>query len=213
MEKYVIRMNNSAIRWDNASPIGNGRMGAMIYGGVQEERISFNEDSIWAGDVVDTSAPALRDVIDRVRSMFLENKPYEASELLQELLGDEFFTCIKSYEAAGELFIKLDTDEAQNYERTLDLSTGVAEVNYTCGGKKFHREYFASYPAGLICFKLTGERAFSADINFRRELMLLTSVNDDGFTVCARPMDCNKEFAFQLRVVSDGKVNTVIKGH
>ncbi|MBQ1955435.1 MAG: glycoside hydrolase N-terminal domain-containing protein, partial [Clostridia bacterium] len=81
MEKYMIRMNNAAIRWDNATPIGNGRMGAMIYGGVREERISLNEDSIWAGDKVDTSAPALRDVIDKVRTMFLENKPYEASEL------------------------------------------------------------------------------------------------------------------------------------
>ena len=212
MNKYVLRMNNAALRWDNATPIGNGRMGAMIYGGVREERISLNEDSIWGGDKVDTSAPALRDVIDRVRTMFLENKPYEASELLLELLGEEFFTCIKSYEYAGEILIKTDTESCENYQRTLDINSGIARVSYLCEGKKFEREYFASYPAGLICFKLSGERAFSADISFNRENLLLTSVDADGFTECGRTAFGKKEFAVKVRVETDGEMDTVIKG-
>jgi len=212
VEKYILRMDNAALRWDNATPIGNGRMGAMIYGGVCQERISLNEDSIWAGGEVDTAAPALRDVIDRVRTMFLENKPYEASELLGELLGEEFFTCIKSYEAAGEILISTDTAEAENYERTLDLNSGIARVNYTCGGKKFSREYFASYPAGLICFKLSGERAFNAELTFKRENLLLTSIDPDGFTECGRTAFGRNEFVVKVRIETDGELDTVVRG-
>lgn len=205
MEKYILRMSNAADRWDNASPVGNGRLGAMIYGGVPEERISFNEDTIWAGGEVDAAAPGLRDVIDRVRSMFLENKPYEASELMGELLGDEFFTRIKSYEAAGELFVKTDSVSAENYERKIDLARGIAEVNYTDGGKRFSREFFASYPAGLVAFRFSGERPFDAEISFKRENILRCECGGEGFTVVGRTAFGEKLFALKFRFVTDGK--------
>ncbi len=204
MKRYVLRMDNAAGRWDNATPVGNGRLGAMIYGGVPEERISFNEDTIWSGEKLDTDAPGLRDVVDRVRAKFLENKPLEASDLIGELLGEQFFNFIGSYEAAGELFVRFDTDEAADYTRTLDLDRGVAEVAYTCGGKRFRRETFASYPAGLIAFRFTGERAFAAGMSFRRENICSCEVREDGFCVAGRTAKGDHEFALRLKIVTDG---------
>ncbi len=211
MKNYILKMDNAAIRWDNATPVGNGRMGAMIYGGVREELVSFNEDTIWAGGEQDTSAPGLRDVVDKVRPLFLDNKPYEASELLCSLLGSEFFPRIKSYEAAGELFVKFDTDSCENYRRTLDLHTGLANVSYLCDGKKFNREYFASYPAGLIGFKFSGERAFAAELRFVRENIISAEAASDGFTVCAQTAFGENKFAFRLKIVTDGEVASCVK--
>ena len=107
-----------AANWEQqALPIGNGRLGAMIFGSVPEEHIQFNEESLWIGDEQDTGA----------------------------------------YQSFGDLYVKLDHGPVSNYRRELDIGRAVHSVNYESGGVKFHREAFASHPAGVLVF------VFSAD--------------------------------------------------
>lgn len=213
-------MKNEAKSWDNASPIGNGRMGAMIYGGVSEERIALNEETIWAGGEKDTAAPKFREVINKVREKFLANEPYEASQLLIGHFDSSFCTRIKSYQTAGELYIKLDTECGEDYTRTIDLEQGIAEINYTENGKAFKREYFASYPAGLIAFRFTGERKFHAEFRFEREHLLETEHLEDGLRILGQTDEGEHKFILQMKLVTDGEKNgtkitnaTVIEGY
>ena len=172
MKPYRIHLENQATEWENATPVGNGSMGAMLYGLVPSELIQLNEESIWAGwDSLPCVDPGLADKITYVRQLLMEGKTAEAERWAKENT-EESFARIQSYETAGELRIDLhDSDvPVTGYTRDLSLNDGVAEVRYTVDGVNFCRQLVASYPDKLIAMKITADQPgkISGRIHYER---------------------------------------------
>ena len=177
MRNGILKLRNPADNWENASPLGCGSIGLMVYGGVAEERLSFNEETIWAGGPRETYVPGYMDKLRTLREMFLEGRCLEAERWAHANFEDAFFE-IDSYEAAGELFVTVHKDQkAEGYERFLDLSKGVLNVSYSVGGKKYSREFFVSHPAKLVCMKIGCDPETPSAFVYKRE-NVVTDRND-----------------------------------
>ncbi|MGO4294269.1 glycoside hydrolase family 95 protein [Chitinophaga sp. RAB17] len=153
--------------WEEALPIGNGRMGAMIFGGVADERIQLNESTLWDGYPLDADNPAALKALPEVRRLLFENKNNEAVKLASEtMLGKP--ERIKPYQSLGEVWLDQPIANAEHYSRTLDLSTAVATVKYTSDGVEYTRENFASLAENVIVVRFTASKP--GKINFRLAL-------------------------------------------
>jgi alpha-L-fucosidase 2 len=144
--------------WEEALPIGNGRLGAMIFGGVADERIQLNEDTLWAGFSRDSSNPDALKALPEVRRLLFEGRNREADALAgNTMMGRP--CAIKPYQSLGELWIEAPgLPSVSNYRRMLDLATAAATVTYTHNGVTFTREIFASAPAGVIVARFTADK-------------------------------------------------------
>ena len=166
-----------ASQWVEALPIGNGSLGAMIYGGVQTEHLQINEDTVWTGkphDYTHTGAvktfPVLRDLM--LEMLRLErNAQWDAALEVQkqaESLAMETFMSQplgqKSYQPAGDLWLEFSGHlQTENYRRDLNLVTATAAVKYACEGVTYQREAFASYPRHAIAVKVTADKSGALD--------------------------------------------------
>ena len=210
MNNHVLKLKNEAVNWENASPLGCGSLGLMAYGTVGEERLSFNEETIWAGGPQDTYVEGYADKLKIIRQMFLEGKCVEAEKWAHANFEDSFFV-VKSYEAAGELFIKLHSDGSyDNYGRNLDLNHGILNVTYEKSGRSFKREYFVSHPAKLVCSKIDCDPDEVTEITFRRENVVdkKSVATDDGARIDITCVTASGDhrFKYSLLVKTDGKV-------
>ena len=152
----ILWYRQSAMDWNEALPLGNGRIGAMIYGGAAHERISINEDTMWSGKPTFYENPNGAEVFKRARELALDRKYIEAEKLLETE-----FTNLWSqvYMPLGELRIDMEhSDSVENYRRELDISTGIHTVEYYCNGVHYTRECFVSYPDNIMAMRLTADR-------------------------------------------------------
>jgi alpha-L-fucosidase 2 len=184
-----------AVKWTDALPIGNGRLGAMIFGGVTDERIQFNEDTLWTGhphDYANTNALAY---LPKIRELLAAGKNREAGGLAKtNFLGTP--SRQKAYQPFGDLRLHFsDTNEVTGYRRDLDLDSAVASVTYRANGTTFRREAFASQPDRAIVLHFTADRA--AQISFTLQM---TSPHTNSQT---RALDSNT-LALDGQVETDG---------
>ncbi|KAL4897233.1 Six-hairpin glycosidase-like protein [Aspergillus ambiguus] len=148
-----------ATTWNEALPIGNGRLGAMVYGRTSTELLQLNEDSVWFGGAQDrTPADAFRH-IDQLRQYIRKGAHRKAEELVRQ----EFFAhpiSQRHYEPLGTLFLDFGHPEAEvtDYRRSLDLQRGVTRVQYVHAGVRFEREVFASYPDSVIAIRVRASK-------------------------------------------------------
>ncbi|XP_060168142.1 alpha-L-fucosidase 2 isoform X1 [Lycium barbarum] len=153
-----IRFNEPAKHWTDALPIGNGRLGAMVWGGVATEILNLNEDTLWTGTPGDYTNPEAPKSLAEVRKLVDNGQYAEATEAAVNLM-DNF---PEVYQLLGD--IKLEFDDSQGtfheekYERVLDLDTAKVKVNYSVGGVEFAREYFASNPDQVIAAKVSANK-------------------------------------------------------
>ncbi len=146
--------------WVEALPVGNGRMGAMVFGGIGHERIQFNEQTVWTGAPHDYSHAGAARSLAEIRGLLWAGKQKEA----EDLAGREFMSVPlrqKAYQAFGDLLLDFpEIAEAQvtTYRRDLNLDTAVTTVEYVFQGVRYRREVFASYPAKVIVIRLTASR-------------------------------------------------------
>src|SRR3954470_363095 len=157
-----------AANWNEALPIGNGRLGAMVFGGVEQEHLQLNEDTVWAGEKRNRLNPAGPAAVKEVRRLLAEGKAAEA-----EALADKAIIAtprrMPPYQTRGGLGIRFDApSEARDYQRELDLATAIARVRYTVGETTFTREIFSSAPDQAIVVRLT--KAGPAAISFSASL-------------------------------------------
>jgi len=145
----------SAATWNEALPLGNGRIGAMVYGGACHERISLNEDTLWSGKPLYYENPNGAEIFRKSRELALKRKYAET----QILLEDEFTSpWSQIYMPLGEIRLDMEhTDEIKNYYRALDLSTGIHTVEYDCGTVHYIRECFVSHPDQVMAMRLTAD--------------------------------------------------------
>jgi alpha-L-fucosidase 2 len=156
-----------APHWNEALPIGNGSLGAMISGGVPVEHLQFNHDTLCSEEPGTSDLPLdVTPDFDRVVTL-LRNRQYaEAGELITKHWGGRSWPC---YQPLGDLHLHFETTGAvSDYARELDLANAVASVTYRQGGATYTREYFASFPDGLIAARLTASEGGTLD--FRASL-------------------------------------------
>src|SRR5689334_20384315 len=141
---HILWYQQPATDWFASSPLGNGRLGACVFGGIATERLNLNEETLWSGGPRDTTNPDALEALPKIRQLINDGKPDEA-----EKLADETFmgrpNRLKPYQTLGDLFIDLDghNDNIQDYRRELNLDTGVARVTYGIGDQQaFVREMF-----------------------------------------------------------------------
>lgn len=155
----TLRYDRPATRWFEALPIGNGRLGGMIYGGTDRERIQLSESTAWSGGPSTADlTPTARQQVPRIRELLFAGDHAEAQRLAAEHLpgrAPSFGTNLPLPEA--QLAFP-DGLPAQHYRRTLDLDTGLVTVTYAQGEVRFTREVFATNPHGLIAVRLTTDR-------------------------------------------------------
>jgi alpha-L-fucosidase 2 len=145
-------------KWTEALPIGNGRLGAMIFGGANREHLQLNEDTLWAGGPYQPDNTNAFAALAKVRQLVFAGQ-YDAAS---KMIGDRMMARPvreMPYESLGDLFLDFPTNQtATDYRRELNLDTAVARVSYTSGGVKFTREMFASAPDQVIVIRLTADR-------------------------------------------------------
>jgi alpha-L-fucosidase 2 len=138
---------------NEALPIGNGRLAAMVYGGVRTETIQFNEDTVWAGSPHDYAHPGAAEVLEQIRAHVWAGRGQSAwSVASSAFMSVPLRQC--PYQPTAELSLTFDQTRVQNYRRQLDLTTATASVSYRVGAVTYTREYFASYPDNVIVVRL-----------------------------------------------------------
>jgi alpha-L-fucosidase 2 len=169
-QKMKLWYKQPARVWTEALPVGNGRLGAMVFGGVDSERLQLNEDTLWSGAPKDWNDPHASEYLPEVRRLVMvEQKYHEADQLCKKMQGPYN----DSYVPVGNLDLKFagtadGITDAQDYRRELDLDSAVAGVSYAARGVKFTREVFSSAVDQVITVRLTSDKP--GQISFRTSL-------------------------------------------
>ena len=192
--KDTVRLwyDEPASKWTEAMPLGNGRLGAMVFGTAPKERLQLNEESLWAGEPTDVYPENFSENIRRLQGLVLEGKTSEARELgLAKLTRSP--TSFRSYEPLADLWIEMDhAPEIEDYHRQLDLQTGVATVEYRLGDVRMKREVFISAVDDVVAVRLSSSRpgTIRAKIQLtRKKDMKVTAVGSDRLHVDGQIID------------------------
>jgi len=158
-----------AKEWTEALPVGNGRLGAMIFGGTENERLQFNEDTLWTGRPHEYQHSGAVAYLSIVRKLLFEGKQREAEKLAGEKMMSVPLRQEK-YQPFGDLRLSfLGHGEVYDYRRELDIDSALVTVCYRSGDTEFIREVFCSYPDQVIVVRLTcdkpGQLTFSAKLD------------------------------------------------
>jgi alpha-L-fucosidase 2 len=154
----VLWYKHPAHRWGDALPVGNGRLGGMVFGGIAKEHIQLNEDTIWNGKKRDRVNPEALKALPEVRRLLFEGKAKDAETLEdQKMLGIP--NRQPPYQPMGDLYIDFaGMDNASDYRRELDLATGVVSVSYHVGEASCTREVFSSAPDQVIVVHISCDK-------------------------------------------------------
>jgi alpha-L-fucosidase 2 len=208
--------------WVRALPVGNGRLGAMVFGGVVHERLQLNEDTLWAGRPYDPVNPEARGALPEVRRLLADGRYPEAARLVSDKVMAKPLAQMP-YQTLGDLAITFPhVPSVDNYRRHLDLTTATAHVTYTASGVTFDREVFASAPDRVIVVRLTASRPGQISFEARMQTpqrasvdavdgdLVMRGVNGDGrgATADGRPMTGALRFETRVRVVATGGTRT-----
>jgi alpha-L-fucosidase 2 len=164
--QWTLRYTRPADAWEEALPLGNGYMGAMVFGAPEREHVQFNEDTVWTGRPHDYARDGAVQVLPEIRRLLAEGRQKDAEQLAM----DRFMSVPlnqKTFQPCGDLRIAFHTGgEYRDYERTLDLQTGMHRVSYRVGDATYIRETFASYPDRAVVMRSTviGPGSITADI-------------------------------------------------
>lgn len=152
-----------AEEWVESLPIGNGRLGGMIYGGIKQERISLNEDTLWAGTPREADNIKAFQYLDETRKLIFEGKYQEAQTIIENhMLGP----WSHSYQAMGDLHLEFKhSSQANGYERQLDLSTAIFQTEFTNHGVHFTRETFVSAVDQVMAIRLESNKQGELDFD------------------------------------------------
>lgn len=167
-----------AAQWIEALPVGNGRLGAMVFGGIEEERLALNEDSLWAGHAQDRVNPKALAALPEVRRLLFAGKNEEATRLAEASMTG-VPPRVESYEPLGDLvWTAFQSAPARDYRRSLSLREGIAVASFRAQGVLYQREVLASYPDQVIVLRLTADRPerLSGRLTLRREKQSTASV-------------------------------------
>jgi alpha-L-fucosidase 2 len=216
-----------ARQWIEALPVGNGRLGCMVFGGVDAERLQLNEVSLWSGSPQDSDNPDALAALPEVRRLLFDGKYTQANALAMKKLickgvgtrgagsANDPFGC---FQTLGDLVLKFDAPgQISDYRRTLDLETAVAAVSYRLGDATFKREVFSSAPDQVLVVRMTcdkpGKIGFTANLT-RPERFATAADGSDGLVMSGQLKDGlngpnGMKYIARVKAVADGgTVNT-----
>jgi len=217
-EGMILWYQQPATEWTEALPVGNGRLGAMIFGGIDQERIQLNEESLWAGEPINNNNPQASTHLSRIQQLLLDGRIEEARRLsVAYLLGTP--PRIRSYQTLGDLRLDFNNSNGKttNYRRDLNLSDGIATVSYQRAGVTFTRRVFISAPDNVIVIKVNADKPGMLDlaVSLSRDqdarlsspadniLLMQGQINDKADSLSG-PAGMHMKFAVQLVVYSKG---------
>ena len=145
--------NKPAEKWEDALPVGNGRLGAMVYGKYGEEQIQLNEETYWSGGPYSTTVKGGHRVLPQIQKLIFDGEPLKAHKLFgRYLMG--YPVEQQKYQALANLHLFFqDQDTVFNYQRSLDLKTSIATVTYSKDGVNYKRDVVASHPDQTIVLR------------------------------------------------------------
>lgn len=153
-----------ATLWTEALPVGNGRLGAMVFGGVARERLQLNEATLWSGGPYDPVNPAALAALPQVRALIAAGRYAEAEKLANAKVMATPLTQM-AYQPLGDLILELArAGEASGYRRSLDLATATAETQFIVGGTRFRRDVYAAPDDDVIVVRLRADKPFSLSV-------------------------------------------------
>ncbi len=164
--------------WTQSLPIGNGTLGAMIFGGTKEEKICLNHDELWSGKPKNTIREGAPESYKKAQKLALEGRLNEAQKEVEENFQSVFS---QAYMPLGNIEVSFDLcGSVKNYKRSLDLRTAVSSVEFDCKNVKYCREYFASYPDKAIAAKFTcSEKKLNFTIGLTSKLKASSTVDEN----------------------------------
>ncbi|HEX5023635.1 MAG TPA: glycoside hydrolase family 95 protein, partial [Agriterribacter sp.] len=177
--------------WLKALPVGNGFLGAMVFGDVNKERLQLNDKTLWSGSVADNDNPDAFASLQEIRNLLFAGKYKEATELTNKTQvckgagsgnGNGSTVPFGCFQTLGDLWIDFKAKGSyKNYYRDLDIINGISSVQYEQHGTQFRREVFASFPAKALIVHLTASTAkalsFTLDINRPERYAVTTQQN------------------------------------
>ncbi len=168
-----------AEKWVEALPVGNGRIAAMVFGGVPNERLQLNEGTLWAGGPYDPVNPEAKAALPEVRRLVNEGRYRDAAKLIgakvmARPLGQ------MPYQTVGDLNLSFPAKEFSDYRRELDLDTATTTTSYTSEGVRYTREVFASAPDNVIVVRLSADRPGAISFGAGMKTPMRATVSTEG---------------------------------
>jgi alpha-L-fucosidase 2 len=179
--------------WESALPIGNGRLGAMIYGNVPQETIQLNEHTVWSGSPNRNDNPNALAVLPEIRQLIFDGKQKEAEQLANKSILTKK-SHGQMFQPVGNLMLTFDGhDTYTNYYRELDIERAVAKTSYTIGDVTYTREVLASFPDNVVVMQLTaskpGKLSFSASFSTQQKPSEIKTTTAKELTITATTSD------------------------
>ena len=157
--------NQPAEKWVEALPLGNGRLGAMVYGNPIHEEIQLNEETIWGGSPHNNTNPKAKDALSEIRQLIFEGKNMEAQKLCGEAISSTSGNGMP-YQTIGSLHLDFDEiDKYTNYYRDLNIENAIATTRFTANGVNYTREVFTSFSDDVLIIRLTADK--KGEISFK----------------------------------------------
>jgi alpha-L-fucosidase 2 len=211
-----------AASWNHALPVGNGRLGAMVFGGVERERIQLNEETLWSGGPYDPVVEGAHEALPEIRRYLFEGDFERAHDLFGRTMMGVPYEMMK-YQPFADLWLDFPGHEgATEYRRELDLADGVARVSYVVDGVTYHREILSSAVDQVVAIRISADRpgavTFSANLhgvrnpahsNYGTDYFLMDGIPPNDLRVTGKSSDY---LGIQGRLRYEGRMRARVSG-
>lgn len=213
--KRLLKMDRPAREWEEAYPIGNGRLGAMIMGGAKSEQVFLNEDTLWYGGDRDCHNPDTPIFLDEIRALLFNGEISKATKLAKMAMTSTP-KYMNPYQPLGHLSISFEglAGEIESYKRELNLDEAMSQVSYSHQGTHYTRAYLVSYPDQVIAmqFKAEGEGKLTFALNMNRRPFDVKSGKYSEDTLCVQGQSGPEGVHFMALIggkVQGGSIKTI----
>jgi alpha-L-fucosidase 2 len=206
--KDHIWYKQAALKWEEALPLGNGRIGAMVFGNPVNERIQLNDDSMWPANTGWDEPAGNKNDLQRIRELLFEGNNQDADKLFVEKFSRK--DILRSHQTLGDLFIDLEHSTISGYSRQLDIRKAIATSSYLADGKAVTQKVFVSHPHRVIVIELASEGGLNGKIKLLRPA-------DEGHPTATTKSVGNNTLVMngqvtQYKAVFDSKPNPITSG-
>lgn len=164
--------------WEEALPLGNGRIGAMVYGGIGKERIELNEDTLWTGGPVEFNAYDIPENLENVRQLLRNRKCTEACKITSRIMAPHD---VQAYQLAGNIYLDFDADNSCSYyHRQLDLSTAISNTSFRKDSISYTRESFISFPHQVMGIRLSADKEKSISFTLSADSLMKNIIRTES---------------------------------
>ena len=212
---YTLWYDTPAVEWEEALPVGNGRLGAMSYGNPFHECIQVNEESLWSGAPINSNNPKAGKNLDKIRNLALAGRFSEAHKLTEETMVG-IPPMVRSYQTCGNILLDYAVKDTLEYRRSLNLNKGICMTEFIGDGVFYKQEMFATAPDNVIAVRISASEKEALDVLVRferdrdarfhirgNEIVMEGQVVDEDNELAGKGGE-NMRFASVLRILPQG---------